>query len=206
MRKGLIGRYQHFQYLNLIKVNFIGLDSLKAKIDKASNETKTLVDAELQAAAMNFVGLAKKDLASQGGDRGTLLRSISYSKKADLVYEVSANTFYAPFIEFGTKSKFNPYPGTEEFASQYKGVKGSGALTLIEAITGWVKRKRIGATYNIKTRRKVRQSKDEINRIAFLIARSIYKNGISPKPFFFKQITPVRNDLVQNVTRVLDGI
>jgi HK97 gp10 family phage protein len=177
----------------LIKVNVIGLDSLKAKIDKASNETKTLVDAELQAAAMNFVGLAKKDLASQGGDRGTLLRSISYSKKADLLYEVSANTFYAPFIEFGTKSKFNPYPGTEEFASQYKGAKGSGSLRLIDAIKGWVKRKRIAT------------GKD-LDKVAFLIARSIYKNGISPKPFFFKQITPVRNDLVQNVTRVLDGI
>jgi len=127
MRKGLIGRYPHFQYLSLIKANVIGLDQLKARIQNATKETQTLVDAELEAAAMNFVGLAKKDLASQGGDRGTLLRSITYNGK-------------------------------------------------------------------------------EVDRVAFLIARSIYKNGISPKPFFFKQITPVRNNLVQNVTRVLDGI
>jgi hypothetical protein len=193
MRKGLIGRYPHFQYLSLIKANVIGLDQLKARIQNATKETQTLVDAELEAAAMNFVGLAKKDLASQGGDRGTLLRSITYNKKADLQYTVSANVFYAPFIEFGTKSKFNPYPGTEEFASQYKGAKGSGTLRLIDAIRGWVKRKRIATG-------------KEVDRVAFLIARSIYKNGISPKPFFFKQITPVRNNLVQNVTRVLDGI
>lgn len=193
MRKGLIGRYPHFQYLSLIKANVIGLDQLKARIQNATKETQTLVDAELEAAAMNFVGLAKKDLASQGGDRGTLLRSITYNKKADLQYTVSANVFYAPFIEFGTKSKFNPYPGTEEFASQYKGAKGSGTLRLIDAIRGWVKRKRIATG-------------KEVDKVAFLIARSIYKNGISPKPFFFKQITPVRNNLVQNVTRVLDGI
>jgi len=193
MSKGLIGKYPHFQYLSLIKANVIGLEQLQAKIQKATKETQTLVDAELEAAAMNFVGLAKKDLASQGGDRGTLLRSISYSKTKDLQYTVSANVFYAPFIEFGTKSKFNPYPGTEEFASQYKGVKGSGTLRLIDAIRGWVKRKRIATG-------------KEVDRVAFLIARSIYKNGISPKPFFFKQITPVRNNLVQNVTRVLDGI
>jgi hypothetical protein len=193
MSKGLIGRYPHFQYLSLIKANVIGLDQLQAKIQKATKETQTLVDAELEAAAMNFVGLAKKDLASQGGDRGTLLRSISYSKTKDLQYTVSANVFYAPFIEFGTKSKFNPYPGTEEFANQYKGAKGSGTLRLIDAIKGWVKRKRIATG-------------KEVDRVAFLIARSIYKNGISPKPFFFKQITPVRNNLVQNVTRVLDGI
>ena len=193
MRKDLIGRYPHFQYLSLIKANVIGLDQLKARIQNATKETQTLVDAELEAAAMNFVGLAKKDLASQGGDRGTLLRSITYNKKADLQYTVSANVFYAPFIEFGTNSKFNPYPGTEEFASQYKGAKGSGTLKLIDAIRGWVKRKRIATG-------------KEVDRVAFLIARSIYKNGISPKPFFFKQITPVRNNLVQNVTRVLDGI
>ena len=193
MRKGLIGRYPHFQYLSLIKANVIGLDQLKARIQNATKETQILVDAELEAAAMNFVGLAKKDLSSQGGDRGTLLRSITYNKKADLQYTVSANVFYAPFIEFGTKSKFNPYPGTEEFASQYKGAKGSGTLRLIDAIRGWVKRKRIATG-------------KEVDRVAFLIARSIYKNGISPKPFFFKQITPVRNNLVQNVTRVLDGI
>jgi len=193
MSKGLIGKYPHFQYLSLIKANVIGLEQLQAKIQKATKETQTLVDAELEAAAMNFVGLAKKDLASQGGDRGTLLRSITYNKKADLQYTVSANVFYAPFIEFGTKSKFNPYPGTEEFASQYKGAKGSGTLRLIDAIRGWVKRKRIATG-------------KEVDRVAFLIARSIYKNGISPKPFFFKQITPVRNNLVQNVTRVLDGI
>jgi len=193
MSKGLIGKYPHFQYLSLIKANVIGLEQLQAKIQKATKETQTLVDAELEAAAMNFVGLAKKDLASQGGDRGTLLRSITYNKKADLQYTVSANVFYAPFIEFGTKSKFNPYPGTEEFASQYKGAKGSGTLRLIDAIKGWVKRKRIATG-------------KEVDRVAFLIARSIYKNGISPKPFFFKQITPVRNNLVQNVTRVLDGI
>jgi hypothetical protein len=193
MSNDLIGKYPHFQYLSLIKANVIGLDQLQAKIQKATKETQTLVDAELEAAAMNFVGLAKKDLASQGGDRGTLLRSITYNKKADLQYTVSANVFYAPFIEFGTKSKFNPYPGTEEFASQYKGVKGSGTLKLIDAIRGWVKRKRIATG-------------KQVDRVAFLIARSIYKNGISPKPFFFKQITPVRNNLVQNVTRVLDGI
>ena len=177
----------------MIKANVIGLEQLQAKIQKATQETQTLVDAELEAAAMNFVGLAKKDLASQGGDRGTLLRSISYSKTKDLQYTVSANVFYAPFIEFGTKGKFNPYPGTEEFASQYKGAKGSGTLRLIDAIKGWVKRKRIATG-------------KEVDRVAYLIARSIYKNGISPKPFFFKQITPVRNNLVQNVTRVLDGI
>jgi hypothetical protein len=177
----------------MIKVNVIGLDSLKDRIAKASKETAVLVDAELEAAAMEFVGQAKRDLASQGGDRGTLLRSISYKQEKDLSYTVSANQFYAPFIEFGTKGKYSPYPGTEEFAAQYKGVKGDGALKLIDAIRGWVKRKGIA-------------SGKEVDRVAFLIARSIYKNGISPKPFFFKQVVPVRTNLINRVNKLLNGI
>lgn len=177
----------------MMNANLIGLEAFKRQIDSASKELKADVEAELQASAMEYVGLAKKDLASQGGDRGTLLRSISYKKEGDLSYTVSANTFYAPFIEFGTKSKFNPYPGTEEFASQYKGATQSGSLKLIDAIKAWVKRKGIAIG-------------KEADRAAFLIARSIYKNGISPKPFFFKQIPIVRNNLTQRLNALLNGL
>lgn len=177
----------------MIKANVIGLDAFKAQIDSASNELKAEVDGELHASAMEFVALSKRDLASQGGDRGTLLRSITYKKDSDLAYTVSANAFYAPFIEFGTKSKFNPYPGTEEFASQYKGATQSGSLKLIDAIKAWVKRKGIA-------------SGKEADKAAFLIARSIYRNGISPKPFFFKQIPIVRKNLNQKLTALLNGI
>ena len=177
----------------MIKANVIGLDAFKAQIDAASNELKVEVDGELEAAAMEFVALAKRDLSQQGGDRGSLLRSITYKKDTELSYTVSANTFYAPFIEFGTKSKFNPYPGTEEFASQYRGATQSGSIKLIDAIKTWVKRKGIA-------------SGKEADRAAFLIARSIYKNGISPKPFFFKQIPIVRNNLTQRLNALLNGL
>lgn len=177
----------------MIKLNVIGLEDLKRQIANASKEVKADVDGELNAAAMEFVALAKRDLASQGGDRGTLLRSISYKKNGDLAYTVSANAFYAPFIEFGTKSKFNPYPGTEEYASQFKGAKQGGALKLIDAIKGWVKRKGIA-------------SGKEADKVAFLIARSIYQKGINPKPFFFKQIAPVRQSLMNRINAVLNAI
>lgn len=177
----------------MIKVNVIGLDKFQSQMKRASDKVKTEVAAEMQGAAMEFVAGAKKDLAAQGGDRGTLLRSISYKPLTPLTYEISANVFYAPFIEFGTKAKFNPYPGTEEFAAEYKGAKGTGALKLIDAIKGWVKRKGIATG-------------KEIDRVAFLIARSIYRYGIKPKPFFFKQITPVRENLYRRLNNILNGI
>lgn len=176
----------------MIKVNLIGFDQLQKRLANASTQIKQEVDGELQAAAIEYVGLAKRDLASQGGDRGTLLRSIAYQREGDMSYTVSANTYYAPFIEFGTKSKFNPYPGTEQFASQFRGTKQGGALKLIDAIKGWVKRKGIAKG-------------KEADRAAFLIARSIFRNGISPKPFFYKQIVPVRAKLLQNLNNVLNA-
>lgn len=177
----------------MITVNIIGLEQFKSKMNRASNKVKTEVSGEMEGAAMEFVAGAKKDLAAQGGDRGTLLRSISYKPIDAFNYEISANAFYAPFIEFGTKAKFDPYPGTEQFAAEYKGVKGTGALKLIDAIKGWVKRKGIATG-------------KEIDRVAFLIARSIYRNGIRPKPFFFKQITPVRENLYRRLKNILNGI
>jgi hypothetical protein len=190
----------------LIKVTTIGFDKLSNRLSTVGKAMKAEVQAEVEASAMQFVSLAKRDLATQGGDRGTLLRSISYKKETPYSYIVSANAPYAPFIEFGTKSKFNPYPGTEEYAAQFKGTKQSGALKLIDVIAKWVKRKGIGASYNVKTRRKVRQTKKETNQIAFLIARSIFKNGISPKPFFYKQIPIVQSSLNERINRILNAI
>lgn len=177
----------------MIKANIIGLDALQRKISNAPKQIQEEVSAELQVSAWEFRDMAKRDLAEQGGDRGTLLRSITAQPIGPLTWEISANAFYAPFIEFGTKAKFNPYPGTEEFAAQYKGAKGTGALKLIDAIKGWVDRKGIATG-------------KEIDRVAFLIARSIYKTGISPKPFFFKQVTPVRENLYKRLNNIFNGI
>ena len=177
----------------MIKANIIGLDALQRRISNAPQEIQSEVAAEIQVAAWEYRDGAKRDLAAQGGDRGTLLRSIDTKQVGPLTYEVSAGMFYAPYIEFGTKSKFNPYPGTEEFAAQYKGSARSSSLTLIEAIKGWVKRKGIATG-------------KEIDRVAFLIARSIYRNGIKPKPFFYKQITPVRENLIKRLNIIFNGI
>lgn len=177
----------------MIKVLSIGLGDLKNQVESAKKSIQDEVDAELQAAAMKYVELAKKDLVAQGGDTGTLLGSIGYDKVEKFDYIVYARTFYAAFIEFGTKSKFNPYPGTDEYAAQFKGEKGNSGIKLIDAIKAWVQRKGIA-------------DGKEADKAAFLIARSIYKNGINPKPFFFKQIPIVQNMITTNVRNILNGI
>lgn len=177
---------------DVFKVNTIGLGKFQQRISSASKTIKDNVDAELKAAAMEYENLAKRS-ASSFGDRGTLRQSIGHREIAPLSYEVFVGTFYAPFIEFGTKSKAQVPAGLEDVASQFRGQKGSGALSLIEAIKGWVIRKKIA-------------TEKKANGVAFVIARSIYRNGISPRPFFYKHITPVRTKLFSRLNQILSGI
>lgn len=176
----------------MFKANVIGLDDFRQQIENASKSIKAEVSAELQASAMQFEALAKRS-ASEQGDRGTLRNSIGYRQIDAMNYEVFVGTFYAPFIEFGTKSKAKVPSGLEDVAAQFKGLKGTGSLSLIEAIKGWVVRKKIA-------------KKGKEDGIAFLIARSIYRNGISPRPFFYKHVTPVRTKLLARLKAIFNGV
>lgn len=180
----------------MINAQIIGLGELTNRIKSAENEIKAEVDAELQSTAMEIVELAKKDLNNQGGDTGRLYNSIQYIKEDNLSYKVFIpnDVYYAPYIEFGTKNKVKIEPGFEEVAQEFKGRKGNSSLKLIEAIRAWVLRKGIES------------EEKKVNRVAYLIARSIYKNGINPKPFFFKQVAPARIKLMNRINTILDGI
>ena len=177
----------------MLQANTIGLDQFRQRIETASKTIQAEVSAELQASAMEFVALAKRSAANNGGDRGTLQQSIDYRQKDAFRYEVFVGTFYAPFIEFGTKSKAVVPAGLEDVASQFKGLKGTGSLSLIEAIKGWVVRKQIA-------------TKEKADGVAFVIARSIYRNGISPKPFFYKHTAAVRTNLFKRLNAIFSGI
>lgn len=188
----------------MIKVDLIGFDAYTRRIAEAKKEIQDEVSAEIHLAGTKFVEGAKRDLINQAGDTGGLVNSINYTPVSRFSVDVGANKFYAPFIEFGTKGKYRPIPGVDP--SEFKGIKRGNWKDFIEQIKAWVKRKGIGATYSVKTRRKNRQTKDEIEGIAYMIARSIYRNGINPKPFFFKQIGPVKSHIRERLDKILNGL
>jgi len=190
----------------LLKVDLIGFDKYIARLKAAPKQLQAEIAEEIKVSSLMFRDGAKRDLANQGGDTGSLLNSITAKQLGIVEWEVTEEKFYAPFIEFGTKGKYRPYPGTEEFAAQFKGYKRGTFPEFIEAIKKWVKRKGIGATYSVKTRKKNRQTKDDLDRIAFLIAMSILKKGIEPKPHFFKQVVPVKQHIEKQFKRILDGL
>lgn len=181
----------------------VGLDALTKKIHTIPVEIADGLDRAMNEASNAWVNGAVRDAPTYDGK---LRGSIGSQKKGYLWYSVSANVFYAPYIEFGTKKKAKIPSDLQQVASQFKGGKGGSFKDLLRVIAKWVKKNGIGATYSVKTRRKNRQSKADVNSIVYLIARSIATNGISPHPYFFKQKQTAVNIIQREVTNIYKKI
>lgn len=191
----------------MLKANVIGLDSYLKRLQTAKKTVQAEVSGEIGDAAFKFRDDAARTAVANGGDRGTLAKSISAQQNNLFNWTVAVGATYGAFVEFGTKGKARVPAGFEDVAAKFKGFKGNGGK-LYDAIYQWVKRKGITATYSVKTKRRTK-SKGEDKRtqqIAFLIARSIYRYGITPKPFFYMQVTPVRNQLFERIKVIMNGI
>lgn len=192
----------------MLKANVIGLDSYLKRLQTASKTVQAEVSGEIGAAAMKFRDDAARTAVANGGDRGTLAKSISAQQNNLFNWTVAVGATYGAFVEFGTKGKARVPAGFEDVAARFKGFKGNGGK-LYDAIYQWVKRKGLTATYSVKTKRRSKFTKSEEKRtqqIAFLIARSIYRYGITPKPFFYPQVTPGRNQLFERIKVIMNGI
>ncbi len=185
--------------MNRVKVS--GFRGLKAEFASITKDLPKIVDGELQAMAQDWVVRAKKDAPA---DQAALRGAISYHKSGSLQYEVVSQTIYAPFMEFGTKGKYRPIPGTEAIAAQFKGYRGGDFMELLRNIARWVKRKGIAGTYSVKTQRrtgsKINQTAEDYS-VAWPIAISILRNGISPHPYFFKQMDIVWPKFIRSVEK-----
>lgn len=186
----------------MFDVKITGFNGLEAKIKSASASIQNIVAQEVESAAKDWVAGSKRDAPK---DQGALSGSISYTSSGTNS-EIFAQKFYAPFVEFGTKGKYQPIPGTENIVSQFKGYKGGDLKEFFKSITRWVHRKGIAGTYSVKTRRRTGSKAtqtDQNERLAWAIMLSILKNGISPHPFFFKQAEIVWPKMVANIEKRL---
>jgi HK97 gp10 family phage protein len=194
----------------MFKVKITGISSIEKQFTQAAEKIRETVEQEMQAAAQDWVAGAVRDAPV---DQGALKQSISYKQSntqtqvgTSISFEIVAQRFYAPFVEFGTKGKYLPIPGTEKIAAEFKGYKGGDFMDLLRMIVRWVKRKGIAGTYSVKTRRrtgsKINQYAEDYSA-AWPIALSILRNGISPHPFFFKQQEVVWPAMIKRIQRVL---
>lgn len=191
-------------------VKVTGIASLQQQISTASEKVKQVCAAEVQAAGQDWVAGAVRDAPV---DQGGLKSAISFKETATntaqsslIAVEIVAQKFYAAFLEFGTKGKYTPIPGTEEIAAQFKGYEGGDFQELLRIIVRWVRRKGITGTYSVKTRRRtgnrIAQFAEDY-AAAWPIAISILKNGINPHPYFFKQGDTVWPKMIKRMQAAL---
>jgi hypothetical protein len=182
----------------MFKVTLSG--SIRKQFFESTKSVRDIVDQELTDMARKFVAGAQRDAPANNAD---LRRGITFQKD-DKGVELFSNAFYSAFMEFGTKGKYRPIPGEEEIAQQFKGLSNGDFSQMIRLLTEWVRKKGITGTYSVKTRRrtgsKAKQA-DENQRAAWAIAISILKHGVSPHPFFFKQLDVVWPEMVANIEK-----
>jgi hypothetical protein len=173
-----------------VKIN--GVDKLTKFLESRGKVYKDEVKEEFKDAARIIKGEMQRDAPV---DVGRLKNSVSIVPRNDLAVEIVAPVGYAPYMEWGTKSKAKIPSELQSYASQFRGPTGISDTDPLIALTAWVRRKGLAATYDIKSRniitragKRTRRNKGEAKRektIAWLIFRKIRKFGVKPHPFFF---------------------
>lgn len=185
-------------------VEIKGLKQLQAKFQKMPVKLKREIQGELESFGQSVAGDAKRTAPTNVGG---LRQSIMWTKSKDLEVLIQANAKYAHIVEFGSKSKVKVPAEFANYALQFKGMPNGGDFKeFVSQIEKWVKRKGIGATYKVATRRKNRQTKSELSGIAWAIAVSIAKKGVEPQPFLIPAYYKHQPKLLSNIERVINNL
>jgi HK97 gp10 family phage protein len=180
-----------------------GLDKLLKVFGELPERTQQELKDELKITSWEIRDGAKRDAPT---NETRLKQSITTKETGPTSFEVVAQTFYAGYLEFGTKTHVSVPAGLEDIASQLKGpVAGQG--NPIDAITEWVKRKQIAATFT-KTGRvsKAKSAVEKQKQVAFMIWQKIKKFGIRPHPYFFKQMQPAEERLRKRLANIVKSL
>ena len=185
-----------------------GIERLQAKIKALPKDLQEEVVGEIQAWG-NEVNSEQIGLISQQNiqDLGGLQQNTKAMHTPNGV-ELISNVYYAPFIEFGTRTKVSVPPELSSYAMQFKGKKRGDYYDFLNNILDWVKRKGIAARYSVKTRKQTnsKADKERLIQVAQLIANSILRYGISPRPYFFPPYLRKRKNLLTRIKKVISDL
>lgn len=189
------------------------LKGLKQHLQKMEDEKAKLllqVDQVIEARANEMATMAKR-LAPV--DMGGLRANTGYKKNGFLSYELYSNLFYAPYIEFGTKTYVKVPPELKENAEKARQQKNKGDFgDFILALVRWIKRKGLAGTSitQIKSgqkkgqfRRNKKATEEKEIKLAYQIAYIIMKKGIKRQPFIYPSFMMYKNKLINDVAKLM---
>lgn len=179
-----------------------GLEAILKRLNQFPAKLQDQIRGELKLAAEEVKRNAVKDAP---GDTGKLKQSIVVHFETGISNTVNVQVGYGGYIEWGTKKKARVPAELSAYAARFKGsTKSPTGLKLNDAILAWVKRKGIGAKLTKSGRpSRAKGSEKAQKRAAYLIARKIYREGVKPRPYFFKNVFAVRDKLVQRIRQLV---
>jgi Bacteriophage HK97-gp10, putative tail-component len=161
-------------------ITISGFSEFAGKLKKLPESLQRQVDQVAGFAAATWEQGAKTDAPT---DQGRLKNDISSAKIKLGNWQVTVNAEYAPYIEWGTKTRVKVPAGLSVYAAQFKGA-GDGKEPK-KFIYEWCKRKGIDP------------------KLRYIIYRSIMINGVNPHPFFFIQRPKVERQFIADLRQVL---
>lgn len=168
-----------------ISLKITGVEAAIKRLEAKQKSIEQDIQDELNAWALETVTLAKQLAPVHEGQLRQSINPLFENNKAS----ITVNTFYAAYIEFGTRKFAASYISSlpaewEQFAAQFKGGGGS-FIELVKNITEWVRLKGID------------------QKAAYPIALKILRDGIKPQPYLYPAVQQTTPDLIKNLKNVL---
>lgn len=190
-----------------------GISQFKKKLSNLPAKLQKEVGGEIEASTR---AINAKQVRQVPIDEGGLKQSVVYNKAKPLEFELFASKHYAPFMEFGTKSRVQIPAELQDYAKQFN-LKGPqiGFDAFFKIILDWVHRKGLNSKnalsgrFSVKTKRRLGSKNEQLQEdfeAAWPIALSILKKGVHPHPFFFQAFFDERKALVERVRKIVEGI
>lgn len=192
-------------------IQITGLQNLINKIGRIEFAMREEVNAEIAAGAYEMNAVAANNIQKNNsiGFSGGLFRDQQVVKENESTYLVTNLAPYAAFVEFGTGARANPPADWSEYALTFKGkhIAGPGG-DFFERIYLWVKAKGLAARYKTPSSRRRLGTKSlqeqEDRSLAYVIMRSIMRNGAYAHPFLYPAFKATSPKIIQNVKKALE--
>ncbi len=164
------------------------LDKTLAEITAYPKDVEKIINNEFRAFGQNVTSDAQRLVPK---NEGRLVQNIR-NEVTNLEVSIQANTDYAAFIEFGTKSFAAAYVATlpqdwQSFAAQFRGAGGGPFSELLMKITKWVKLKGLP------------------EKAAYPIALKIIRKGIKAQPYLFPAFEKNKLELIKHLKEQLNA-
>jgi HK97 gp10 family phage protein len=174
----------------MINFKLVGVQKALNQLRDVENELTEEIDIALEAGVIKIEGDAKKRAPIY---LSGIRQSIQHAKVGHLRWEVAANAYHAPYIEFGTRGKTIVPNDLQDIAKAVKARPKKGNFKgMVKAIHEWGLKKGY-----------IEKGKGSKNH-AYLIARKIMKDGIRPQPFLYPAFLSNARQIVKDIKRAMD--